>query len=347
MRTFWLVPWACGAALALPAQAQAEDRQTVRWTPTTDLPGAPMGSIVDMEFFNPAEPHAKPHTVNVIVFRAPEGTEYDFDALPQCKASNAELIARGPAACPEASAFQTGRVVMDTGSPAVFPRAVPIRTFTFIGDHELISVGEGEQFPFRGVVRSPVRGATVTVDYSEMPGAPPPDAYSAMKTMLTGGPARTNGDRTFVRSPPTCPPSGFWTSHYTIVYHDGVTQTETAEAPCRVGSLRQQSRHERRARRPVMTVTRQRASARRLNRTRSMRITVRADGVLRNARVRLVSARTGRTVASARARQLPPGATLTLRARRRASPGRHRLVIVATARDGRRLRASRLLRLRQ
>lgn len=220
-------------ALALAAPAQAGDRQTVRAGLTTARPDTATGVFMNMRFVNPGDRRAKPHSVDKVVIHAAPGTRFDHSAVPRCDASDAELMARGESACPPGSKVQSGRITMDTGSPFGVPRIVHLRTTTFNSRGGFVSLGEVENLPLRGVVRSRVRGNTVVVDYADVPGKPPPDSYSAMKVMRTSGPPIVRGGRPFMRTPPTCPASGRWTTRYTFIYHDGVRQAETTHAPCR------------------------------------------------------------------------------------------------------------------
>jgi hypothetical protein len=219
--------------LALAGPAKAGDRQTVRAAGTTDRPGAPTGSVMDMRFFDPTRPGGKPPALDKLLIRLATGTRIDHAAIPACTASDAELMARGEAACPPDSKVQSGRIVMDTGSPFVFPRLIRLRTATFNEQGGFVSIGDGENVPIRGVVRSRIRDGVVEVDYADAPGYPSSDPYAAMTVMFTSGPAIDRGGRAFVRTPPACPASGHWITRYTFIYHDGVRQSETTRAACR------------------------------------------------------------------------------------------------------------------
>ena len=186
-----------------------------------------------MRFFDPANAEGKPYSVDKVVIQSARGTRFDHSALPRCDASDLELVIRGEAACPRGSKVQSGRLVLDTGSPLLVPRLMRFRTMTFNADGGLVSIGEAENFLFRGVVRSRISGATTTVDYADAPGFGGPDSQSAMKTMSTAGPSLGFGGRRFLRTPSTCPRSRRWTTRYTFIYHDGVSQTETTRARCR------------------------------------------------------------------------------------------------------------------
>jgi hypothetical protein len=108
----------------------------------------------------------------------------------------------------------------------------------------------------------------------------------------------------------------------------------------------------RRARRPVLVVSRRAARARTVNRQRRLRVGLRVDGVLRTVRVRLVDAR-NRTILAGSVRSLARDRVLTLRRvrvrgrLRVARRGRHRVIATAIDRDGVVVRATRRVVLRR
>lgn len=222
-------------AAASPASASAAeaDRQSVRSQLTTMRPGAATGTLLDVRFFDPANAGGKPHSVDKLIVEAAPGTRIDQFALPRCEASDLDLMARGEMACPQRSRIQEGRIVLDTGSPLGIPRLMHLRTATFNAPGGFVSIGEAEELMFRGVVRSQIRGRTVTVDYADVPGYGGPDGQSAMTRMFSAGPRLTRGRRAFIRTPRRCPRSRRWRTRYTFIYHDGLRQTETTRAPCR------------------------------------------------------------------------------------------------------------------
>lgn len=220
--------------LAPAATALAADRQSVRSKLTTEKTNAPTGSQIMMRFANPERPDSKPYAVDKVVIKSQRGTRFDNSALPQCDASDAELMVFGEAACPPGSRVQRGRLVLDTGSPVLMPRLMHFKTTTFNTAGGFVSLGEAEEFFLRGVVRSRIHRSTVIVDYADAPGFGA-DRQSAMKTMFTSGPVLGTASRPFMRTPRRCPRSRRWTTRFTFIYHDGVRQTEKTHAPCRRG----------------------------------------------------------------------------------------------------------------
>ena len=86
------------AAVAATARADDGARQSGTFTWTTTRPGAPTGYSLAVDFFDPTDPNAKPHTLKTLIIREPAAGLVDTAALTQCKATDAELMLEGPAA---------------------------------------------------------------------------------------------------------------------------------------------------------------------------------------------------------------------------------------------------------
>src|SRR3954454_14238907 len=67
---------------------------------TTATPGAPTGSDTQILYKHPSDPNAKPIPVRREVFTFPEGTTYDEGVVPDCTASDLQIMVFGKAACP-------------------------------------------------------------------------------------------------------------------------------------------------------------------------------------------------------------------------------------------------------
>jgi hypothetical protein len=92
---------AIGVALA-SAQSEAP-RQTYSERFTTDEPGAPTGRAYAIDWLNPDNPEGKPPSFSHLRVELAEGARFDTSAIPQCRASDAELMAAGASACPRDS----------------------------------------------------------------------------------------------------------------------------------------------------------------------------------------------------------------------------------------------------
>lgn len=226
------------ATVAAAPAAAAPQRQTVHAELTTTRPGAPTGVRLSVDWRNPANPVGKPYAVSRMVSRLAPGHVIDTGALEQCRASNAELYARGAAACPAGSRLGGGSIVSDSGGAfGPIPRFNENRVDQFNTAGGMVVVAETKNAPIipgitRVVSRPTIRGNVITSNFPTLPGRPPPDPYTALRTLRLASPPLVRGGRAYWRTPPTCSSSGRWTGSMTFTYKDGVSQTVPTVAPC-------------------------------------------------------------------------------------------------------------------
>src|SRR4051812_6154390 len=133
-----------GIAVALLAPACAlgaadAPRQTASFTWTTTARSAPTGYSMAVDIDDPSDPEAKPHSLRELVIEFPPGTRTDTTAVPQCHATDAELMLEGAAACPGDTRIGGGTIVTDTGSTqSGFPRLVTNDVTQFNNEDEVI-----------------------------------------------------------------------------------------------------------------------------------------------------------------------------------------------------------------
>jgi hypothetical protein len=233
---------AFAAFAAAPAEAQAPGgaRQTASITYTTTEPGAPTGFQYSIDFKDPANPGGKPYSIARIVTQDNPGFVLDTTVPAVCTATDAELLAAGAAGCPQESRIGGGTLVSDTGGAVgPFPRIIENRVDNFNGGDHIIGVADSTNAPLvpgltRIVTRSPISGdpPRTTFDVPGFPGSPPPDSYTAVKSIRLLGSAIVRDGRPAARTPPTCPDSGHWTIKITFVYRDGVTQRVDSPSAC-------------------------------------------------------------------------------------------------------------------
>ena len=160
---------AIGAALA-SAQSEAP-RQTYTERFTTDEPGAPTGRAYAIEWVRPDDPDGKPPAFSHLRVELAEGARFDTSAIPQCKASDAELMAAGPSACPADTRVGTDETVVDTGfdGPARYSTA----DFSFFNNRdELILFVSVRENGARLVIRARVGRNTIDIDNPMIPDTP-------------------------------------------------------------------------------------------------------------------------------------------------------------------------------
>jgi hypothetical protein len=216
------------AALAFAGVAGAAEgpRQTYTEVFTTDVPGASTGRTYAIDYLNPQSPGAKPHAFSHLRIELAEGARFNTDAVPHCNATDAQIVAQGPSACPPESRVGSDETVVDTGVEG------PNRYFTtdfsfFNDDRELILVADTREYGARIVIRAQIGERTLDIENPPIPGTPP-----------DGGAAKSQRGRFEVRpgyitTPPTCPPSGYWVNRLFWTYRDGVEQTAESRSPCR------------------------------------------------------------------------------------------------------------------
>jgi hypothetical protein len=227
-----------GLATALVAvgggSAAAQERQTYTERFTTETPGAATGRIYSIDYFDPADrANGKPHAFSHLKVELAEGARFDTSALPHCKASDAELMAQGPAACPSETRVGTDETVVDTGSPG--PGRYMTANFSFFNnDRELILLAVVRENDLRVVVRAKIGERTLDIENPFIPGTPPEGTSARSQRGLfeprTGVVAGRQAN--YITTPPTCPPSGYWVNRITWTYRDGVEQSAESRSPC-------------------------------------------------------------------------------------------------------------------
>ncbi len=229
---------AVGALLALQPAAHGQEpgsRQTVTFKFTKQRPGVPTGLAFRVDYVNPDDPGGKPPAVRTVVEKLAPGGRFDTSAPLQCTASDPELMLLGPAACPAGSAVAAGRLTLDTGLPDP-GRFLDVGIDFFNNANELIFMNRpGPLDVPRVVVRATVTGHERISEAPFLPGTPPDgaavDTVAVRDRVVT---RRVDGIvRSYVTTPPRCPPRGYWVNRTSFTYADGVTQTVRSRSRCR------------------------------------------------------------------------------------------------------------------
>ena len=222
-------------ALAATASAQSDaPRQTYSERFTTDEPGAPTGRGYAIEWINPNDRDGKPPSFSHLHVELADGARFDTSAIPQCRASDAELMAAGESACPRDSVVANDETLLDTGFPGA-GRYVTSDLVFFNNRNELVLLATIRENGARAVLRGKVGVNTIDLDVPPLPGTPP-DGAAAKRQRGTFYPRSTLRDgrqRGYLTTPPVCPSSGYWVNKVTYTYRDGVTQTAQSRSPCR------------------------------------------------------------------------------------------------------------------
>jgi hypothetical protein len=217
------------AAVAAPG-AQAGPRVDYKQMFTTAAPGTSTGSDTQLLYKNPSDPAAKPIPVRREVFTFPAGTTYDESVVPDCNASDAEIMLLGKSACPPESWM--GQGIGDTtmtGFPGAGESALDVDGWDDAG--EMVLFGRDHASGIGFVTRARRVGQVVTVEVPHSPGGPP-DGESALRRVHNVFAARSLGTRAYTRTPATCPPSGAWKFKGQFTFADGVVEKDVYRMPC-------------------------------------------------------------------------------------------------------------------
>ena len=225
------------AAVALPALALAggpDSRQDASYKLTQKQAGKSTGERFKFDYVNPGDPEAKPPAVERVVTKLPRRGRFDVSVPGSCTASDAELIAQGPAACPEDSLIGGGVVTVDTGLPE--PLRIVTADVVFANNAEdpdgefiyINTVREGSLA--RTVIRADVRRRKTVTHAGMLPGTPPDGG--AIDTVDIEIDSISEGKRNYITTPPRCR-KGHWVTRLRFSYPDGESQVERTKTPCK------------------------------------------------------------------------------------------------------------------
>jgi hypothetical protein len=220
---------AAGAATALAigaAPALAADRAEVKVGLGTQTPGAGATLKFDIVFRNPDDPNGKPPVITGGVYRLPEGTRVNTGAVPQCTASDDELRARGPSACPAESRVGSGTLTAVTGfGPPTDPVSGDVHVFNGPGQIIEVVTAPGTEAT-AGFDRLTVSGSNLIAHPPSTPGGPP-DGQTAIKEI------HLTIDRAgYATAPPTCDRRAGWAYGGSLDFADGSHAEVAHVLPC-------------------------------------------------------------------------------------------------------------------
>lgn len=230
--TRWYAP-IVGVVLSLLLASAASAQQSdfsLQFAART--PAAPTAVHLYIVYRKPSNPAGKPSPIRHLVISAPAGTRIDL-GIARCTASDQQIMAQGPSACPPASQVGQGTLTAITGfGPPVDP---------YLTDVTIFNTGQGVV----EILRDHNTGATITDDRiqihgNEMIGNPPafpggpPDGQTAVRTIDFTFPASTH----YFATPPSCT-TGQWESQAAFGFADGSTQHVSSTTPCTIPSRSQ------------------------------------------------------------------------------------------------------------
>jgi hypothetical protein len=226
----------CGqAAMAAPASGP---RQEVDQSFTTKRPGAATGIGFDGRYHGVGDPESNPPFLRRMVFKSPRGFRYDTSVPERCTASDAELSAFGPAACPTGSRIGDGKtqgIFFFPFSDQVFDRYTH-NIHLFNNKDEQIILVESEGYT---VVRGKIGPAnTITLDTTTCFPAPPPGQSCADDYIMQLGtqsfiPRYVKDGHSYATTPPRCPKRRYWRTTIHFEWTDGNVDDVVSRQPCK------------------------------------------------------------------------------------------------------------------
>jgi hypothetical protein len=209
-----------GSVIASPQFAA-----TFQMTHSPSTAGSSAGIETLMTWSDPGEPGAKPKRVTKIELLFNPGTKIDTSAVTRCRASNADVLRQGAAACPAASKIGSATSKLTTGS------GPPADTkITFFNARKQIIVFVRVSGRPLAVYRDDIKGRTVTVNLALPPSLSLLELHAKITPHSKGHGKKR---RIYFRNPPICPVSGEWTTFVVWTYADGSTQQLSDGTPCR------------------------------------------------------------------------------------------------------------------
>ncbi|MDQ6915806.1 MAG: hypothetical protein M3155_08355, partial [Actinomycetota bacterium] len=209
-----------------PAAATVTPRGDFALRFGTQTPNAPT-SIHLQILYKAADPAAKPSPIRRVLISAPPGTHFDTKALPECTASDPELLIAGDGACPVASRLGIGKLTAITGfGPPLDPFVADVTIFNAADSIVELVKDHASGRPV-ATDRFRIEGSSWIGTPPMTPGGPPDGQTAVREIDFTYSPAAA-----WVRTPPSCDASGRWTSTASFTYADGVTANVSDATPC-------------------------------------------------------------------------------------------------------------------
>jgi hypothetical protein len=217
------------AAHAIPASSP---RATVDLELTTSAPGAPAGLTYRSEIRHPTDPEGEPPVLRRLIVGAPAGAVIDTSAPEHCPASDQELRMRGDGICPRGSLLGTG--FAETLVVGLGRQRFDANAFNADGQQvETVKQGDQVSAVVRGIFTPEGLDALIPtcVTGGQPPEGCPVDQARLVRSELVIPPYSRDG-RSYFTTPPTCPPSGRWSTPIVMTFADGTTDRLFPEQPC-------------------------------------------------------------------------------------------------------------------
>jgi len=229
--------WIAGAG----ARPGSGPRETVNQRFTTQRPGTPAGLRFAGHFHAADDPKGTPPYLRRMVVHPPRGMRYDTSVPGRCTASDAQLAALGPAACPPDSHIGHGRAEGLFQEPVGHDFLIDhFRHHTDIfnnTDEQIVLVESEGSTVVRGRLRPD--GSMVFATPTCFPHPPAggcADEYIVQLVTSSTIPryVRTvkRHTRSYATTPPSCPARGYWKTVVVLSWSDGKRDKVATAQPC-------------------------------------------------------------------------------------------------------------------
>jgi hypothetical protein len=228
--------WAVGAT----GRPGSGPRETVNQRFKAKRPGVPTGLSFTGRFHAAGDGHGQPPFLERMVMHPPRGMHYDTSVPGRCTASDAELQAAGPSACPPDSRLGHG-----TAEGLFLVPGTSNVVFDHFKHHVDILNNRNEQIVLvhsegYTVTRGELRHGSWVYDLPTCFPHPPGgcvDEYIVQLRTISVLPRHTrkvNGRiRSYATTPRRCPARGYWKTVVVLSWSDGNRDKVATTQPCR------------------------------------------------------------------------------------------------------------------
>ena len=224
-RVLWLLAVALACGVAGVALASPQFASTLTFTYSSATPNTPSGFDSLATFSDPGEPGGKPKELVRIKVGFHPGTRIDTAALPRCRASDTDVRMLGLRACPASTSLG---VVNAEGVISTGLRFNPVgHLFNARRAIIVVATVDGR---YVTSFRDDLTRDKLTVNFRIPRGI----SFTSFKPHIPRHFRKRAGKRrAYMRTPPSCPASGTWTTNVTFIFRDGSTQDHAGATPCR------------------------------------------------------------------------------------------------------------------
>ena len=223
-RVLWLLAGALACGATGVALASPQFASTLAFTYSSKAPGSPSGFDSFATFSDPGEPGGKPKELIRIKVGFHPGTRIDTAALPRCRASDTNVRILGLRACPASTSLG---IVHAEGVISTGLRFNPVGHL--FNARRAIIVVVTTDGRYATSFRDDLTRDTLTVNFRIPRGI----SFTSFKPHIPRHFRKRAGKRrAYMRTPPSCPATGAWSTIVVFTFRDGSTQEHSAPTPC-------------------------------------------------------------------------------------------------------------------